>query len=89
MLKQLRHRWGILVGCGLVTGAFGRTISAAAALAMCLMPAFAPDARAAESKWYAGVSIPLMFIDDTETGTGGTSSPQAVHSGHGERRHGA
>ena len=53
------------------TGAFGRTISAAAALAMCLMPAFAPDARAAESKWYAGVSIPLMFIDDTETGTGG------------------
>ena len=53
------------------TSAFDRTITAAVTLAICFLPAFALDTRAAESKWYAGASIPLMFIDDTETETGG------------------
>lgn len=54
-------------------------IVAAAALAVFLLPAFAPDARAAdsgagapESRWYFGLNVPVMFIDDSdsvETGT--------------------
>ncbi len=56
-----------------------RTIAAAAILAAFLLPAFAPDARAADSgaqaegsRWYLGLNVPVMFIDDSdsvETGT--------------------
>ena len=46
---------------------FKRMIVAAMALALFLMPAFAPDARAADSRWYVGLSVPVMFIDDSES----------------------
>ena len=39
----------------------------AATLAMFLMPVFAPDARAADSRWYVGLNVPVMFIDDSES----------------------
>ncbi len=50
---------------------FKRMIVAAAALAMFLMPVFAPDVRASDSRWYVGLSVPVMFIDDTESVTTG------------------
>ena len=46
---------------------FKRMIVAAAALAVFLMPVFAPDARASDSRWYVGLSVPVMFIDDSES----------------------
>ena len=51
----------------------GRRI-AAAALALCLAPAFATGAQAAEGnegRWYFGLNIPVMFIDDTKTDVSG------------------
>ena len=47
-----------------------------AALALGLAAASVPDARAAEAKWgegrwYVGLSVPVMFIDDTESTTKG------------------
>ncbi len=56
------------------TSAYDRMITAAVVFAMCLISAFAPDARAADSKWYVGASIPLMFIDDTKTDTDGSTA---------------
>ena len=60
-----------------------RMIVAAAALAVFLLPAFAPDARAADSgaqnegsRWYFGLNVPVMFIDDSdsvETGVAATA----------------
>ena len=53
--------------------------AAAAAFALCLAPAFAPDARAAdgnEGKWYIGANIPVMFIDATKTGVKGVSTSE-------------
>lgn len=47
----------------------GRRI-AAAAFALCLAPAFAAGAQAAErnqGKWYFGLNVPVMFIDNTKT----------------------
>ena len=47
----------------------GRRI-AAAAFALCLVPAFATGAQAAErnqGKWYFGLNVPVMFIDNTKT----------------------
>ena len=49
------------------TSAFKRMIVAAMALALFLLPVFAPDARAADSRWYVGLSVPVMFIDDSES----------------------
>ncbi len=46
---------------------FKRMIVAAAALAVFLMPVFAPDARASDSRWYVGLNVPVMFIDDSES----------------------
>ena len=47
-----------------------RTI-VAAALAVFLLGAFTPDARAAdsgaESSWYFGLNVPVMFIDDSDS----------------------
>lgn len=49
-------------------------IVAAAALAVFLLPAFASVARAADSgadaagpKWYFGLNVPVMFIDDSDS----------------------
>ena len=51
-----------------------RTIAAAAILAAFLLPAFAPGARAADSgaqaegsRWYLGLNVPVMFIDDSDS----------------------
>lgn len=58
---------------------YKQMIVAAVAFAVFLLPAFAPDARAADSnaqaegsRWYFGLNVPVMFIDDSdsvETGT--------------------
>ena len=48
-------------------------VAAMAAFALFLMPAFASDARAADSRWYVGLSVPVMFIDDTESVTTGSN----------------
>ena len=50
-----------------------RMIVAAIALALFLMPVLMPDARAADSRWYVGLSVPVMFIDDTESVTTGNN----------------
>ena len=55
------------------TSAFNRMIVAAIALALFLMPVFATDARASDSRWYVGLSVPVMFIDDTESITTGSN----------------
>jgi OOP family OmpA-OmpF porin len=44
-----------------------RMIVAAIALALFLMPVLIPDARAADSRWYVGLNVPVMFIDDSES----------------------
>ena len=52
----------------------GRRI-AAAALTLCLAPAFAAGAQAAEGnegRWYFGLNVPVMFIDNTETDVSGS-----------------
>ena len=58
-----------------------RMIVAAVALAVFLLPAFATDARAADSgakaadsKWYASFNVPVMFIDDSESVSAGNAS---------------
>ena len=61
-----------------------RMVVAAAALAVFLLAAFASDARAADSgaqaegsRWYFGLNVPVMFIDDSdsvETGEAATAS---------------
>ena len=48
-----------------------RMIVAAAALAVFLMPVFTPDAHASEPRWYVGMSVPVMFLDDSESVTSG------------------
>ena len=52
---------------------FKRMIVAAAALAMFLMPVFAPDVRASDSRWYVGLNVPVMFIDDSNSVEKGTT----------------
>ena len=56
-----------------------RMIVPAVALAMFLLPVFPPDAHASDPRWYVGVSIPVMFLDDSESITSGTNpSPSAL-----------
>ena len=50
-----------------------RTIALAAAFSLGIAVSAAPDARAAEGDWYMGLQMPIMFIDDTESDTKGTS----------------
>ena len=45
----------------------------AAALALCLTLALAPNAYATDLKWYVGAKVPIMFIDDTESKTSGNA----------------
>lgn len=53
-----------------------RMIVAAAVLVLFLMPAFTPDARAADARWYVNLNVPVMFIDDSESVTSGTAVVQ-------------
>lgn len=58
----------------LLVRACGRV--AAAALALCLAPAFPTLAQAADGnqgKWYIGANIPVMFIDNTKTSVSGST----------------
>ena len=49
-----------------------RTAALAAALGLGIATV-AADARAADTGWYFGVQVPVMFIDDTKSDTTGTS----------------
>ena len=60
-----------------VAGPGYRTDALAAAVAFGIAAVAAPDARAAEAgwadgRWYVGLNVPVMFIDDTESDTKGT-----------------
>ena len=37
------------------------------------LPVFTPDAHASEPRWYVGLSVPVMFLDDSDTVTSGTN----------------
>ncbi len=52
---------------------FERVIVVAGAVAMFLMPVFTPDVRASEPRWYVGLSVPVMFLDDSDSVTKGTT----------------
>ena len=47
-------------------------IVTAVALAVFLLPVFTPEARASDSRWYVGLNVPVMFIDDSESVERGT-----------------
>lgn len=51
----------------------GNSIVAVAAIA-CFLTAGVPKAQAADSGWYVGASIPVMYIDDTDTITTGSNA---------------
>ncbi|MYB89410.1 MAG: porin family protein [Proteobacteria bacterium] len=57
---------------GLFSASTGNSIVAAAAT-VCFLLISAPKASAADSRWYAGASIPVMYIDDTDTVTRGSN----------------
>ncbi len=44
----------------------------ALAAVLVLGTAFAPEARAQDGKFYVGLNVPVMFIDDTESTTSGS-----------------
>ena len=60
-MKLIAHR----------TCAIHRMVVAAAVFAVFLPPVFTPDARASEPRWYVGLSVPVMFLDDSDTVTSG------------------
>ena len=55
------------------TCSVNRRVVAAAVLAVFLLPILTPDARASEPRWYVGLSVPVMFLDDSDTVTSGTN----------------
>ena len=64
---------------------YKKMIVAAVALAVFLLPAFAPDARAADSnaqaegsRWYFGLNVPVMFIDDSDSVESGAAQAQGA-----------
>ena len=59
-----------------LTGLLQRIFVAAAALAVFLLPVFTSDARASEPRWYVGLSVPVMFLDNSDSVTSGTSLGQ-------------
>ena len=55
------------------TGAGDRILAVAIAAAVLLSLAYAPKARAEDSRWYVGAALPVMYIDDTDTTTEGSN----------------
>lgn len=49
------------------TNAYKQMIVATSVFAMFLLPVFASDARASDSRWYVGLNVPVMFIDDSDS----------------------
>lgn len=49
------------------TSAYKRMIVATSVFAMFLLPVFASDARASDARWYVGLNVPVMFIDDSDS----------------------
>ena len=56
-----------------LTSILQRIFVATAVLAVFLLPVFTPDAHASEPRWYVGLSVPVMFLDDSDTVTSGTN----------------
>ena len=56
-----------------LTSILQRIFVTTAALAVFLLPVFTPDAHASEPRWYVGLSVPVMFLDDSDTVTSGTN----------------
>ena len=77
---------------------YKQMIVAAVAFAVFLLPAFAPDARAADSnaqaegsRWYFGLNVPVMFIDNSDSVESGAAQAQGAPLPspiQGERPHG-
>ena len=64
-----------MTGCRLVERLAFR-ITAIAAFALLAPFASLPQAQAADSPWYLGFQVPVMFIDDTESKTTGSNMNQ-------------
>lgn len=56
-----------------LTSILRRIFAATAALAVFLLPVFTPDAHASEPRWYVGLSVPVMFLDNSDSVTSGTT----------------
>ena len=50
-----------------------RMFVATVVLTVFLLPVLTPDARASEPRWYVGLSVPVMFLDNSDSVTSGTS----------------
>ena len=51
-----------------------RSLALAGVIALGLAGASIPDARAADGRFYVGLNVPIMFIDDTESTTTGAQA---------------
>ena len=51
-----------------------RSLALAGVIALGLAGASIPDARAADGRFYVGLNVPVMFIDDTESTTTGAQA---------------
>lgn len=51
-----------------------RIVVAVVAASVFFLMVYAPKARAADSRWYVGANLPVMYIDDTDTTVKGESA---------------
>jgi opacity protein-like surface antigen len=51
-----------------------RIFVATVVLAVFLLSVFTPDTRASEPRWYVGLSVPVMFLDNSDSVTSGTNN---------------
>ena len=58
---------------GLIRSGY-RSFALAGAIALGLAGTSIPDARAADGRFYVGLNVPVMFIDDTESTTTGAQA---------------